>query len=152
MKSIEIISILALISISCPVAPSLADDGNINHRLKATFDKAKAHGLETGMTAAQVEGIVGKPDNRDWNVGFVFGKDTIRVWMCVQKKSHQFASWRDFLANDREFGLGYFFLLVNDRLESPVPSLTSKEAVVLHNLIDGKVKNPPKPFHGRGTD
>jgi hypothetical protein len=151
MRTASLITALATFALANSVHLTFGAELPINQRLQATFDLAKAHGLTKGMTAAQVESIIGKPDNADWNVGFQFGASTIRVWMCVEKNRTAFASWRDFLRDDRRYGLGYFLLLVNDQLESPVPSLTSKDSEVLHNLAtNGQAtsrdkKPPPQP-------
>jgi hypothetical protein len=134
MRTTSLITAFATFALVNGVHLTLGAELPINQRLQATFDRAKAQGLTKGMTAAQVESIIGKPDNADWNVGFQSGASTIRVWMCIEKDRAAFASWRDYLRDDRRYGLGYFLLLVNNQLESPVLSLTSKDAVVLHNL------------------
>ena len=115
----------------------LAADEQFNDRMHATFVTAQAKGLKTGVTATVVEDILGKPDNADWNTAFVFGGNSIRVWMCVQNKAGELASWRDYLKDSRRFGLGYFLMIVNARLRSPVPSLTSKDAYALSILAEG---------------
>jgi len=135
-----ITSLVGLILGLCDPA-LLAADEQFNDRMHATFIKAQAKGLKAGMTASVVEDILGKPDNADWSTAFVFRGNSIRVWMCVQNKAGELASWRDYLKDSRSFGLGYFLMIVNDRLSSPGPSLTSKDAYVLSILAgDGHTK------------
>jgi len=141
MKMNQYISSLVGLIIGLFAPTLLAADAQFNFRMHATFIKAQAKGLKAGMTAAVVEDILGKPDNADWSTAFVFRENSIRVWMCVQNKAGELASWRDYLKDSRSFGLGYFLIMKNGFLTLPSPLLTSKDAYVLSILAgDGHTK------------
>ncbi len=144
MKTTQLILAVMILIAACTCCQPLVAQDHFNQRLQATVDRAKSNGLAAGMTTTQVEGIIGKPDNKDWDVVFPLGKDKLQVWLCVDKRSNELVSWRDFVTDTKGFGLGYFYLFVNDRLETHVPSLTSKDADVLFNLAK-KTSKPTTP-------
>lgn len=150
MKAARLISMSAAVILGSG-SFSQAMEAAINQRLSAVADRAQSLGLKAGMTAEEVEAILGKPDNRDWNTAWVHDGKSIRIWMCVQNQAAALTSWRDWVTDSRRFGLGFFLVLVNDQLQSPAPSLTSKDAYVLSMLSQNAPRKAarlfPAPIH-----
>jgi len=148
MKNIIVIATLVISSLGGGISSRLSAQTTINERIHATVVQAKEKNLAAGMTSADLERIIGKPDNADWQDSFRFGNDTVRIWICVEKQRRDLKSWRDFVADNKRYGLGYFFVIANNRIATPVPSLTSKDFDVLSTLAKGEPTPSPKSRTG----
>jgi len=148
VKNPILITTLVISSLGSGLGSRLSAQTTINERIHATVVQAKEKELAAGMTSADLERIIGKPDNADWQDGFRFGNDTVRIWLCVEKQRRDLKSWRDFVADNQRYGLGYFFVITNNRIVTPVPSLTSKEFDVLSALAKGEPTPSPKSRTG----
>lgn len=122
--------LLVIYFIPCALLVGVRADEVYKKRMELVWRCINKTPLRVGMAPADVQKVVGLPDNPDWESVVISGDDTYRVWVCVEKNRGKLLGWRDVAkSKSRLHGETSYFVFWNEKLMATtvLPNVAGRE-------------------------